>query len=157
VALPTPPPVTPYLVVDDAKKAIDFYVRAFGAKELTRQATPDGKKLIHAALDFHGGLVMLCDDFPEMKGGKSTTPKALGGSAVTIHLDLPDVDSTWKQALAAGAEVRMPLADMFWGDRYGSVQDPFGHTWSLATRKRESTSAERDAGAQKYFGDKHGA
>jgi PhnB protein len=149
---PVPPPVTPHLIVDGAAAAIDFYVRAFGAVEVTRQPTPDGKKLIHAAVSINGGLVLLCDDFPEMAGGKSRTPQALGGSPVTIHLDLPDVDAVWARAVEVGATVVMPLADMFWGDRYGKLRDPFGHEWSLATRKRETSREERDAGAREHFG-----
>jgi len=150
--LPPPPPLAPYLTVDDAHAAADFYVRAFGAVELSRQPTPDGKKLIHVALSFNGGLLMLSDDFPEQSGGKARSPKALGGTPVTLHLDLADVDTTWKQAVEAGATVTMPLANMFWGDRYGKLRDPFGHEWSLATRQREASKAELDAGAEKHFG-----
>jgi len=150
--VPPPPPLAPYLTVDDAKAAIDFYARAFGAVELSRQPTPDGTKLIHAALSFNGGLLMLCDDFPELAGGVRRSAKALGGTPVTLHLDLPDVDRVWKSAVDAGATVTMPLADMFWGDRYGKLRDPFGHEWSLATRKHQASQAELDAGAQKHFG-----
>jgi PhnB protein len=150
--LPPPPPLAPYLTVDNAKAAIDFYARAFGAVELSRQPTPNGDKLIHAALSFNGGLLMLSDDFPEMAGGMRRTPKALGGTSVTLHLDVPDVDSVWKSAVAAGATVTLPLAEMFWGDRYGKLRDPFGHEWSLATRKQQASQAELDAGTQKHFG-----
>src|SRR4051812_15066085 len=106
----SPPPVSPYLIVDDAKAALSFYEKAFGAKVFRRQDTPDGSKVIHADLLINGGLVMLCDDFPEMRGGQSHTPRAFGGSPVTVHLDLPDVDSTFARAVAAGATVTMPLA-----------------------------------------------
>ena len=92
---------------------------------------PDGK-LVHAALRINGFLVMLNDDFPEMCGGKSMTPKSLGGTPVTIHLHVTDVDAAFQRALDAGATVVMPLEDQFWGDRYGVVADPFGHQWSLA-------------------------
>jgi PhnB protein len=145
---PVPPPVSPYLTVHDAKGAIDFYTRAFGAREVSRQAMPDSDKLMHAAVMINGGLVMLSDDFPEMSGGKSRTPKAYGGTSVTIHLNLPDVDAVWNQAVAAGAQVVMPLADMFWGDRYGILEDPFGHHWSLATPKRQMTSEQIDQEAR---------
>src|SRR5262249_44644605 len=121
---PPPPPVSPYLVVDDARAAIEFYKKAFGAEELYRNELPDGNKILHAALRINGGVIMLSDDFPETKGGKSTTPKALGGTPVTIHLDLPDVDAIFKRAVDAGATVRMPLGDQFWGDRYGALRDP---------------------------------
>ncbi len=145
---PSPPPLAPYLTVDDAKGAIDFYARAFGAREMGRQAMPGSDKLMHAALVINGGLVMLSDDFPEMSGGKSSTPKALGGTPVTLHLTLPDVDATWNQAVAAGATVVMPLADMFWGDRYGVLEDPYGHRWSLATPKQNLSPEEIEKAAQ---------
>jgi PhnB protein len=151
-ATPTPPPITPYLTVDGAKAALEFYVRAFGAEVLSQQPTPDGSKLIHAALSIHGGLVMLSDDFPEMHAGKRRDPNALGGASITLHLDLPDVDAAFARALAAGATVTMPLADQFWGDRYGKLRDPFGHEWSLATRKQTMSQAQLDAGAAQHFG-----
>jgi PhnB protein len=149
---PPTPPLTPYLVVDDANAAIEFYQRAFGAELHAKHPTPDGKKVMHAALTINGGLFMICDDFPEMRGGKSCTPKGLGGTAVTLHLDLKDVDAAFDRAVKAGATVTMPLADQFWGDRYGQVLDPFGHEWSLATRKQQPSDAELKAGAEKAFG-----
>jgi PhnB protein len=149
-ANPTPPPLSPYLTVDDARAACEFYVRAFDAKVLSQQPTPDGKKLIHAALDVNGGLFMLSADFPEMSGS-SRTPKAFGGTPVTLHLDLADVDATWKKAVDAGAKVVMPVADQFWGDRYGILEDPFGHRWSLATRKAVVGEDALKAGAEKHF------
>jgi PhnB protein len=127
------PPVSPYLTVSDANAAIEFYKQAFGATEVARMPGPDGKKLMHAAVMINGGLVMMSDDFPEFSGGKSSTPQALGGSPVTIHLNLADVDAVWKQAVEAGATVTMPLETQVWGDRYGQLMDPFGHQWSLAT------------------------
>lgn len=139
---PTAPFLVPHLVVDDAAAAIDFYVKAFGATEWIRMPGPDGK-LIHAALDINGTMVMLNDDFPEMSGGKSMTPTALGGSPVTIHLQFADdVDARFQRALDAGATVIAPLEDQFWGDRYGAVRDPFGHHWSLAQTVREVDMAE---------------
>jgi PhnB protein len=131
------PPVAPHLVVDGAAKAIEFYKAAFGAVEVDRIPAEDGTRLMHAAVTINGGMVMLMDDFPEYFDGKGSTPRAFGGSPVFIHLDLPDVDATWQQALDAGATVAMPLEDQFWGDRYGQLTDPFGHTWSLATAKAE--------------------
>jgi PhnB protein len=151
VHMPTPPAVTPYLVVDDAVAALRFYEAAFGAETLMRQATPDGKKTIHAACRIAGGLVMMSDDFAEMKGGRASTPRALGGTTVTIALNVPDVDALWARATAAGAKVLMPLADMFWGDRYGMLEDPFGHRWSLSTTKRAPTQGDLDAGAKQHF------
>lgn len=149
---PPPPPVSPYLTVEDSDRALRFYADAFGACEVFRNTTPDGAKIIHAAMLINGGLVMLSDDFPEMNGGHCRSPRAIGGTPVTIHLDLPDVDVTWQAAIAAGAKVVMPLGDMFWGDRYGIVEDPFGHRWSLATRKRQPTQADIEAGTRKHFG-----
>jgi PhnB protein len=135
------PAVLPHLVVDDAAAAIDFYVKAFGAVERGRVPGPDGK-LIHAAVDVNGSTVMLNDDFPEMSGGKSMTPNALGGTPVTIHLVVTDVDKKFQQAIDAGATVVMPVEDQFWGDRYGVLQDPFGHQWSMGQPVREVSMEE---------------
>jgi PhnB protein len=136
MAIEVQPAVSPHLVVDDAAAAIDFYVKAFDAVELGRVPGPDGK-LIHAALSVNGATVLLNDDFPEMSGGKSMTPKSLGGTPVTIHLTVTDVDTKFQRALDAGATVVAPLDDQFWGDRYGVVSDPFGHHWSLGQPVRE--------------------
>jgi PhnB protein len=141
MAIAVEPALSPHLVVDDAAAAIEFYVKAFGAVEIGRVPRPDGK-LVHAAVRINGFLVMLNDDFPEMSGGKSTTPTSLGGTPVTIHLTVPDVDAKFQRALDAGATVVMPLDDQFWGDRYGMVRDPFGHHWSLGQPVREVSSAE---------------
>ena len=141
-AIPAPPDLSAHLAIDGAAAAIDFYVRAFSAKLLGKQPTPDGKKLIHAALAFGNGLLMLSDDFPEMNDGKSMTPTALGGTPVTIHLTVTDVESRFQQAVDAGATVVMPLEDQFWGDRYGMVRDPFGHQWSLGQPVREVSPEE---------------
>ncbi|MCI4674631.1 VOC family protein [Candidatus Mycolicibacterium alkanivorans] len=135
------PALSPHLVVDDANAAMDFYVKAFGAVELGRLAGPDGR-LVHGAVQIDGAIVMLADDFPEMSDGKSMTPKALGGTPVSIHLTVTDVESRFQQALDAGATVVMPLEDQFWGDRYGMVQDPFGHRWSLGQPVREVSFEE---------------
>lgn len=127
--------VTPYLVCAGAANAIEFYKRAFGAVELLRLPTPDGK-LIHASIQIGDSIVMLNDEFPEMG---SLGPKARNGSSVTIHLFVEDADASFERALKAGAVVKMPLQDMFWGDRYGQLEDPFGHSWSIATHQRELT------------------
>lgn len=141
MAIEVTPAVLPHLVVDDAAAAIDFYVKAFGATELGRVPGPDGK-LIHAALSINGSTVMLNDDFPEYSGGKSMTPKALGGTPVTIHLTVTDVETKFARAVEAGAEVVAELEDQFWGDRYGIVRDPFGHQWSLGQPVREVSPEE---------------
>ena len=136
MAIEFQPAVMPHLVVDDAAAAIDFYVKAFDAVELGRVPGPGGK-LIHAAVQINGATVMLNDDFPEYNDGKPGTPTALGGTPVTIHLQVHDVDAKFQQALDAGATVVMPIEDQFWGDRYGAVRDPFGHQWSLGQPVRE--------------------
>ncbi|HEY5148694.1 MAG TPA: VOC family protein [Mycobacterium sp.] len=141
MAIVVQPALSPHLVVDDANAAIDFYVKAFGAVEVGRVPGPDGK-LIHGAVQIDGATVMLADDFPEMNGGKSMTPKALGGTPVTVHLTVTDVETRFQQAVDAGATVVMPLEDQFWGDRYGVVRDPFGHQWSLGQPVREVSYEE---------------
>jgi uncharacterized glyoxalase superfamily protein PhnB len=127
--------LTPHLCVDGAAAAIDFYQQAFGANEIARMAGPGGK-IMHALIQIGDSKVMLNDEFPEM-GARG--PNAIGGSAVTLTLYVPDADRTMAQALAAGGKETMPVADQFWGDRYGIVTDPFGHLWAIATRKEELT------------------
>jgi len=125
------PPVTPHLTVSDAKAAIAFYRRAFDASEIRRMDAEDGRRLLHAALALNGGLVMLCDDFPEYNGGQRKAPGPDGGGGVTIHLNVTDVDTAVTRAEAAGAKTIMDPADMFWGERYAKIRDPFGHEWSI--------------------------
>ncbi len=134
------PGLSPHLVVNDASAAIDFYKAAFGATELTRHHTPDGKRIMHASLSINGGMLMLNDEFPEYSGGKRFAPDALGGSPVTLHLQVNDADLVFNQALAAGATVRFALQDQFWGDRYGQLTDPFGHIWSVGAAKKKMTA-----------------
>lgn len=120
--------VVPHLTIRDnrAAEAIDFYTRAFGAAESGRHLAEDGKRVMHAHLEVNGGALMLNDDFPEMTGEASPAPSGVG-----LHLDVPDADAAWERALAAGASVRFPLDNQFWGQRYGQVTDPFGHIWSI--------------------------
>jgi PhnB protein len=146
------PGVIPHLVCRDAAAAIDFYVAAFGADEQIRLPGPDGK-LVHACVLINGAAVFLVDEFEEMG---AVSPTKLGGSPVTLHLNVADVDAAVERAVAAGATVTMPVADQFWGDRYGVVQDPFGHLWSIATptpgggptTEAELATAMADAGSQ---------
>ena len=121
--------VTPYLTIRERRgaQAADWYVRALGAEELDRKPAEDGVRLIHCHLRINGGHVMLSDDFPEYHG----LVDAPSPSGVTLHLQVDDPDAWWTRATAAGAEVRMELADQFWGDRYGQLRDPFGHMWSI--------------------------
>jgi PhnB protein len=130
--------VTPHLICAGAAKAIEFYKKAFGAVEEARLAGPDGR-LMHAVIRIHGDAVMLVDEMPEWG---ALSPKSLKGSPVTLHLYVEDVDASVKRAVDAGANVTMPVADMFWGDRYGKVVDPFGHEWSIATHVRDMTPEE---------------
>ncbi|WP_293002568.1 VOC family protein [Mycobacterium sp.] len=141
MAIAVQPALSPHLTVDDAAAAIDFYVKAFDAVELVRLPRPDGK-LVHASVRINGFMVMLNDDFPEMSGGKSMTPPSLGGTPVTIHLTVPDVDAWFRRALDAGATELVPLEEQFWGDRYGMVADPFGHHWSLGQPVKEVSHEE---------------
>jgi len=128
--------VTPYLVCAGASDAIAFYKKAFGATEQMRVPTPNGK-LMHACIKIGDSLIMLNDEFPEMG---ALGPKSRQGTSVTIHLFVAEVDAAFARAVKAGAAVKMPLQDMFWGDRYGLLEDPFGHSWSLATHQRDLTA-----------------
>ena len=130
--------VTPYLVVDDAAKAIDFYKRAFDAKEKVRMEGPAGK-IAHAEIQIGDSMVMLGDEMPQMD---TKAPRSLGGTTAGILIYVKDADAAFNKAVSAGAKVTMPLADMFWGDRYGRLMDPFGHSWSLATHKEEVAPEE---------------
>ncbi len=138
------PYIVSYLTIKGAAEAIEFYKKAFDAVEHSRMPHPDGR-LVHAELSIGGSLVYLSDDFPEMTGQESS-PAALGSTTVTMHRYVEDCDAAIAQALAAGAEVIMPATDMFWGDRFGVVQDPFGHQWSIATHVRDVSPEEMASG-----------
>ena len=152
------PFVVPYMTIGartdgspgGAADAIEWYTAAFGARETNRQATPDGSKLIHAELVLGDGLIFLADDFPEFSGSESA-PAALGGSSVTLHRYVVDCDATIEAAVAQGAELTMPPTDMFWGDRFGGIRDPFGHNWSIATHVRDASPEEMEAAAAEMF------
>jgi len=143
--------VTPHLTVRDGLRLIEFYKQAFGAKELRRSVAPDGKSLLHADLQIGDSRIFLNDAFPEM-GARS--PLDIGGTPVQIHLYVEDVDALYQSATTAGAKVVMPLADQFWGDRYGVVEDPSGHMWALASHIRDVTPEQTKEAAAKIFGDK---
>jgi PhnB protein len=130
--------VTPHLICAGAADAIEFYKQAFDAIELTRMPGQDGR-LLHASVRIGDSTVMLTDEMPEHG---ALGPNALKGSSVTIHLYVKDADAAAARAIAAGAKVRMPVTDMFWGDRYGQLEDPFGHRWSIATHVRDVTPEE---------------
>ena len=130
--------LTPHLVCRDAAQAIDFYGRAFGAIERFRLPAPNGE-IVHACVQIGDSLLFLFDEMPEHG---ALGPQALKGSPVTLHLQVQDADAAFARAVQAGASVAMPLADMFWGDRYGQVIDPFGHRWSIATHMRDVSREE---------------
>lgn len=140
--------LTAHLIVEGAADAMEFYRRAFGAEELGRAPMPDGKRLMHGLMRFGDSMLMLVDAFEEF-GAKG--PKAFGGSPVTLHVYVEDADEAFQRALDAGCTVAMPLADMFWGDRYGKVRDPFGHEWSIATKIKDMTPEEMEAAQRAAF------
>jgi len=143
--------VTPYLCVRGAAQAIEFYKNAFGAKEIMRMPGPDGK-LGHAEISIGGSRIMLSDEYEELA---FLSPQARGGTTVHIHLYLKDVDATVARAIAAGAKLNRPVKDQFYGDRSGSIEDPFGHMWHVATHKEDFSKAEmtrRSAEAAKQGG-----
>jgi PhnB protein len=139
--------VTPAIMVRGAAQAIDFYKRAFGARELMRMAGPDGK-VMHAELRFGDSVVFVGDEMPDQ--GKPS-PQTLGNATGSLHLYVPNVDAAVKRAVDAGARVTMPIADMFWGDRYGKVADPYGHEWGLATHKEDLTTAQMKKRAAEFM------
>ncbi len=130
--------VTPYLTVNDATKALDFYKRAFGAHEIMRMDAPNGK-IGHAEIKIGDSIIMIADEMP---GSGNKAPQTLGGSSAGLFLYVEDADAVFQKAVQAGSQVVAPLADMFWGDRFGTVKDPFGHSWSVATHKEDVAPAE---------------
>ena len=140
----------PHLCCSPCGEAIEFYKKAFGAVEQSRMPTPDGR-IMHACLHLGGSPIFLVDDFPEYCEGKSESPQALGGSPVTIHRYVEDCDAAVRRAADAGATVVMPPADMFWGDRYAVLVDPFGHKWSIATHIKDQTPDETQKAMNEVF------
>jgi len=140
--------ITPYLTQRDAAQAIEFYKKAFGATETSRFSGPGGS-IMHAGLKIGDSLFFLNDEMP-MPGG-TRSPQSIGGTPVTINLYVPDCDKIYKQAIAAGAKQVMPLDDQFWGDRYGVVDDPYGHRWAIATHKEDLTPEELDKRGKEFM------
>jgi PhnB protein len=136
--------VTPYLAVDDAAAAIEYYTKVFGAKESVRMDGPDGG-IAHAELDIGDSKIMLSDPFPQ---ASTRTPKELGGTSASIFMYVEDVDAIVKKAVDEGATITMEVQDQFWGDRYGSIKDPFGHAWSIATHVEDVPPEEMDERAK---------
>ena len=140
--------VTPGLVVKGAKKAIEFYKTALGAKEISTMLGPDGQSVMHAELKIGDSKIYLGDEMPDMG---AVSPQTLGGSPVSLNIYTEDCDAMFKNAIAAGAKVKMPLADMFWGDRYGKIEDPFGHSWGIATHKEDVSEAEMEKRGKEWM------
>jgi PhnB protein len=139
--------ITPHIVVQGADRAAAFYGDAFGAEELSRIPTPDGR-LMSVQLRIGDGILHLADEFPEMG---VLAPPSIGGTAVVLALDVSDAEGVFAQAIAAGAEVRQPLTDMFWGDLHGQLEDPFGHRWNIGQHLRDVPHDEIVAAAAKAF------
>ena len=145
--------VTPHIVLDDCAKAIEFYKTAFGAKEVIRMPGPGGK-IAHAEIRVGNSRVMMGDEMPSMgMPGVYKSPKAAGLNTAALFLYVAGVDKWFDRAVKAGCTVRMPLTDMFWGDRYGQVIDPFGHTWGMATHLEDLTPKQMAARQQKAFAE----
>jgi PhnB protein len=139
--------LTPYMTVRDAARAIEFYKQAFGATEKGAMKGPDGK-IMHAELRIGDSIFMLADEFPEFG---SLSPQSTGGAGMGLHIYLEDVDSAFERAVKAGASVEMPVADMFWGDRYGKLRDPFGHKWSIGTHKADLSMEEIEKAQEEFM------
>ena len=140
--------VTPMFVFKDVRKAIEFYRRAFGAEELFVMPGSDGKGVMHAEVRIGNSIIMMGEENPQEPCKSAET---IGGSPVSFYIYLENVDEAFRTALAAGAEARMPVQDMFWGDRAGTVQDPFGHDWTLASHIKDLTPQEIQQGAEAFF------
>jgi uncharacterized glyoxalase superfamily protein PhnB len=141
--------VTAYLVVSNGGRAIDFYKRAFGAVELVRMPMPGSQRVMHATLKIGGSEIMLSDEFPEHDSNRG--PDIVGSTTVTIHLQVPNADKAFARAVEAGATSVMPPADMFWGDRFAKLRDPFGHEWTIAHHIRDVSPTEIKEAARKMF------
>ena len=142
--------VTPYLIVSNAAQALEFYKRALGATESFRMASPDGK-IGHAEIRIDGAVVMLADEHPEMG---HVGPQTIGGTPVSLHVYVEDVDTRFQQAIAAGGREKRAVSDQFYGDRSGSFEDPYGHLWHLSTHKEDLTPEEIRERAEKLYGRK---
>jgi uncharacterized glyoxalase superfamily protein PhnB len=139
--------ITPHLIVPDGAKAIEFYKKAFGAQEIERFMTPDGKSVMHAQLKVGSSMLMLGSEHPPT----CLSPKSRGGTTVSLYLYVDNADAAFDRAVKAGCTVKMPMSDAFWGDRYGQVEDPSGHQWSLATHKEDLTDEQIAQNAKAFF------
>lgn len=139
--------LTPHIIVTHGAQAIEFYKKAFGALEVSRLLSPDGQTVMHAQLKIGDTMLMLGSEFPP----NALSPKSRGGTSVYLHLYLADADAAFDRAVKAGCTVKMPVSDMFWGDRYGVVEDPFGHQWSIATHRHDYTLDQIAANAKEFM------
>jgi len=138
--------LTPSLTFKDSGKAIDFYKRAFGAQVLDFLPNPSGQGVMHATLQIGDSIIMLGDEMPNCKSAET-----LGGCPMSLYLYVADADAAFKQAVAAGASITLPVMDMFWGDRAGNIKDPFGYVWMIATHKQDLTQEQITKGALEFF------
>ena len=141
--------ITPHLIVPDAAKAIEFYKKALGAQEQERFMMPDGKAVMHAQLKIGNSMVMLGNESPPT----CLSPKSRGGTSVSLYLYVKDADAAFENAVETGCTVKMLMSDQFWGDRYGQVEDPFGHQWSFATHQEDLTAEQIAQNAKKFFAE----
>ena len=140
--------VTASFTFKDSKKALDFYQKAFGAKVLDLMKSPDGQGIMHATMQIGNSIMMMGDEKPGMSCQSAET---LGSSPISLYVYVPDADAAFKKATAAGGTVVMPIGDMFWGDRAGTIKDPFGYTWMIATHKQDLTNDQIQKGAEAFF------
>ncbi|MDE1725026.1 MAG: VOC family protein [Thaumarchaeota archaeon] len=140
--------ITPTLTIRDASSAIEFYKKAFGATEVSRFLGPDGKTIMHAEIKIGDSLVMLGEENQQMG---MLSPKSTGSTSSGIFLYVDEVDAVFDKAISAGAKVKMPVTDMFWGDRFASVEDPYGHAWAIATHKKDMTHEEIKNAGEEFF------
>jgi PhnB protein len=141
----------PHLIVSDGLAALEFYHAAFGAEKGYSMMAPDGKRVMHGELTLDGHKFFISDEFSESEGGSCKSPQTLGGTSVRITLQVDDADQTVERAVAAGARVLMPVADMFWGARYGKIVDPYGHEWGINQQVKEQSDEETAAQAEEFL------
>ena len=142
--------ITPSFTFKDSKRAIEFYKKAFGAKVLDLMRDPSGRRTVHAAIQIGNSIVMMGDEMPGAENCLKSA-ETLGSSPISLYVYTPDVDAMFKQAVAAGGTATMPVAEMFWGDRVGQIQDPFGYLWMIGTHKQDLTNDEIQKGAEAFF------
>ena len=141
----------PHLIVSDGPRALRFYKDVLGAEEGDDMMAPDGKRLMHGEIILDGHKLFISDQFSESEGGTCKSPTTLGGTSVRITIEVDDADAVVERAVSAGASILMPVADMFWGARYGKIVDPFGHEWGINQQLKEQTPEETQAASKEFF------